>query len=260
VLRSPKLRLLQGYFLSCLVFLSDPVLSNGPPIDFRVSLDHVTIAVKNLDRAAKIFSRNGFTLKKPHEYKSGPQKGLVSQAVRFKSGQYLQLIAVEKEAGALSKWYQKKLKAGEGGATVILKHSHPDKLCDLFQKNDLPCQSQNKNFHQWLSFKTNGPYHPIAFIKYDRPIKTIDELLNHKNKVVAIKRVSVSPQGDPFQWAKIMTLAQAQGVGLEFSSTGHNSSGVFINEIKFLTESNEKRAPFFLGKTAFRFQKTDQSK
>ena len=48
---------------------------------------YFTIAVKDLDAAAKKLAQAGFTLKRPHHYTNGHQRGLIAQAIKLKNGQ-----------------------------------------------------------------------------------------------------------------------------------------------------------------------------
>lgn len=231
---------------------------------FTTRIDHVTIAVDDLDQAAKIFAAQDFTLKKPHLYSSGPQAGLKTQSIRLASGQYLQLVSLNKKGkkkGALAKWYAKQLKNTQGGATLVLEHSHPKELCQLYQKRNIACLFESHPGYDWMSFKTSGPFHPLAFIKYKKRPKIFKELIEHDNKVSRIKKLILSQQGSFEKWAEIMTLAEARGVGLEFSELGFKSGGVFIQEVHLAFEPDslvvKKAKPhglnrsFSLGKTIF---------
>lgn len=263
MLGQPRLKYLTLFlFVACWY-----ALASSQAQTFTTSIDHVTIAVDDLDQAAKVFAAQGFTLKKPHLYSSGPQAGLKTQSIRLASGQYLQLVAIDKKGknnkkkGALAKWYAKQLKNTQGGATLVLEHSHPKELCQLYKKRNIECLFDSHPGYDWMSFKTSGPFHPLAFIKYKKRPKIFKELIEHDNKVSRIKKLILSQQGSFEKWAEIMTLAEARGVGLEFSELGFKSEGVFIQEVHLIFKPgslvNKKAKPqnpnrsFSLGKTIF---------
>lgn len=221
----------------CLLGLLKSPLAQGDYYtgDYKVSLDHITIAVSKLEETAKLFSQKGFTLKKPHHYRSGAQAGLTTQAIRLESGQYIQLVSVSKSSGSslgpLAKWYQSQLRISQGGVTVVLNHSHPKRLCEDLMKKQIPCEFKKLSRHHWMSFKTESSFHPLAFIHYTNAPSISEELTTHSNSITSIKKVKLNQQGDAFKWAAIMTLARAQGIGLEFSTTSYKGGAGFINEV-----------------------------
>lgn len=235
----------------------------GPSSFAEVSIDHITLIVKDLDESASRLSQLGFTLKKPHTYKSGEQKGLTTQAIRFSSGQYLQLISFTKRdknglgqgLGELGKWYQNILSATEGGATVILKFDEEEqiqKTAGLFKEAQIPSKLIKNQGHDWLSFKTKGPYSNLSFIFYRDPPRIQPQLVDHQNKVVGIQKVLINAPGDPFSWAKILKLSKADQVGLQFVETDRfRDPLLFIREVILEGPPSKKPLIFTIGKTKF---------
>ncbi len=237
-----------------------------------VEIDHVTIAVHDLDKAATTLAKKGFVLKKPHRYQKGLQQGLTTQAIRFSSGQYLQLISFSKKdkkgkgvgLGELGKWYQKFLNSTEGGATVILKYGDKEEIRKTekeLNSQGLTCRLTQEAGFDWLSFKTYSPFQNLAFIHYKNPPSIGPELLAHANKVTGISKVRINPPGDPFQWAKIIRLSRASTVGLDFIDSGtFKEPDLFVREItlkRSLTPRASKKgqelASFTLGRTKIIF-------
>lgn len=219
----------------------------------EVQIDHVTIAVKDLNASAKLSSSQGFTLKKPHTYLKGVQAGLITQSIRFKNGQYLQLVSPKSGEGKLAQWYQKFLKQSGGGATLVLRH--PD-LQDLEKKlllKKVSSQYLKNNDYDWLSFKTNSPYQHLSFINYKKGLSFPEELFNHASKAYGISHLVLSQPGDAYVWADILTTSNAQGIGLEFSPTTFKTH-VFIQEIILKTSLEDTPRPFWLGDTKISFK------
>lgn len=217
-----------------------------------VEIDHFTVAVKDLDESAKVLSKAGFTLKKPHVYKSGLQKGLKTQAVRLASGQYFQIVSVGENPGPLGRWYLKFLKNHEGGATVVIKRDGLSELEKIFNKAAIPTRLVKNIGYDWLSFKTEGPFHNLSFITYRNPPHITPNLTRHANSAQSIKRLSINAPGDPFQWAKIMKLAESEQVGLNFVTTGaYKNPQLFIPQVEIEVSKNSKKSSFILGKTLF---------
>lgn len=241
---------MRGLLLFALTFSITNTLANNR---IEVSIDYITIAVKDLSKTATLFSKKGFTLKKPHLYKTGPQAGLMTQSIRFKNSQYLQLVSPINDKGKLSQWYLRFLKNSEGAATLVLRRSKLEVLEKKLKKLKLACQYSKNKGHDWLSFKTDSPFQHLSFIDYKNQIQLPEELFQHKNQVFSFEKLVLTLQGDPVAWANIFTKAQARGIGLEISSTSYNSA-VFVKELYLLTTKKPLPKPFSIGGTKISFK------
>ncbi|MCR9204667.1 MAG: hypothetical protein NXH75_08830 [Halobacteriovoraceae bacterium] len=221
-------------------------------LNFAGVIDQVTLAVKDLDIAAGTFSKKGFTLKVPHEYKKGHQKGLIVQSIRFKDGSYLQLVAVKTPQGELSKWYQKFIKNQEGGATLVLRQPNLKGLKEKFLKAELKAELKTFKDHNWLSFKTDNPLQNLSFIEYKKSISQVPDLLNHINKSFGIHSLRINPIGPAKNWAKALTLSQSQLANLLFSAITFNN-GSFVREIILKTKLQPVPEAFQIGETRISF-------
>lgn len=222
-----------------------------------MSVDHISLAVSDLDKAAMEMAKAGFTLKKPYVHKTGPQKGLTSQSIRLASGQYLQLIGPtrlksghSRKDGALAKWYQEFLKGAEGGVSLVIKHPNLKELEKKLNQKGLPCRLVKNKGYQWLSFKTGSAFQNVAFIFYTDPPQIFPELIKHSNQVTSIEKVTLLPQGDPKVWSQIFSTAGALNLGLEFSSGPlFKNPQIFISHIILRKLTGKDSPPFFIGKT-----------
>jgi len=79
-------------------------------------LDHVPIAVRDLEAAADTYRRLGFSLKpgRPHD------NGIRNQHVKFRDGTELELITAPEARDALTTTYRNHLAAGDGPAFFAL--------------------------------------------------------------------------------------------------------------------------------------------
>jgi hypothetical protein len=77
-------------------------------------IDHLPVAVKDLERAARDFARLGFTLKagRPHA------NGIRNAHVKFPDGSGIELIAVRRAVDAQTRRYVDFLEGGEGAAYI----------------------------------------------------------------------------------------------------------------------------------------------
>src|SRR5262245_2486202 len=81
-----------------------------------VGLDHVPIAVANLEAAAARYRGLGFTLKpgRPHD------NGIRNQHAKFADGTELELISAPEARDALTTTYRRHLEHGDGPAFLAL--------------------------------------------------------------------------------------------------------------------------------------------
>jgi hypothetical protein len=211
-------------FSFLLVVLALPLLGS--------EVDHINIVVNNLDKFAKLFAAKGFVLKKPHTYKAGVQKGLISQAIHFKSGQYIQLMALDLQQkasyGALALWYSDYLKKSTQAQAlgIVIRSEKLKKLNRELLAKGIPNRFKELSGYHWLSFKTGTPYQHLSFINMKRQIKRDQQLLAHNSGTLGFGIITVNLAGDPTKWSTILQLSGAVSVGLEFSSLTYQNSGI----------------------------------
>ena len=85
---------------------------------FTVGLDHVNVAVRDLDAAATHYSAMGFALKpgRPH------LNGITNRHIKFTNGTELELITAPAPADDLTRYYRRLIDAGDGAGFLAL---HP---------------------------------------------------------------------------------------------------------------------------------------
>ena len=195
-------------------------------------VDHVNIVVNNLDKSAKFFAAKGFVLKKPHTYKAGVQKGLISQAIHFKSGQYIQLMALDPQQktsyGALALWYSDYLKKSTQAQAlgIVIRSKKLKELNRELLAKGIPNRFKEHSGYHWLSFKTGSPYQHISFINLKRQITRDQQLMAHNSGALGFGIITVNLGGDAAKWSTILQFSGAVSVGLEFSSLTYQSSGI----------------------------------
>ncbi len=224
----------------------------------KTTLLYIAIAVSDINEAAKLFSQKGFTLKKPHHYKSGLQEGLTTQSVLLRDGTSLQLVSPKKDKdkkkGKLTQYVKDVIKNGGGGYQIIMHTNSPKKLeKSLNQQQDIPSVRLEEHAqYSWLSFKTESPYAPLSFLKWKKAPQFIDELFHHPNETFGIAKVTLRPQGDPQKWAKIINKSKATQSRLDFSglmSTGN----AFVEKIILKSKLRSVPSSFKVGETTIEF-------
>jgi catechol 2,3-dioxygenase-like lactoylglutathione lyase family enzyme len=102
------------FFGACSLLLHvGAVARQAPPVS---GLDHVPIAVRDLEAATETYRRLGFALKpgRPHD------NGIRNQHVKFPDGTELELITAPEARDPLTTTYREHLEAGDGPAFLAL--------------------------------------------------------------------------------------------------------------------------------------------
>ena len=96
------------------LLLSGPASADPPPV--VIGLDHLPVAVANLEEAAAHYLRLGFVLKpgRPHE------NGIRNQHAKFADGTEIELITAPDARDALTATYRRHLALGDGPAFLAL--------------------------------------------------------------------------------------------------------------------------------------------
>jgi catechol 2,3-dioxygenase-like lactoylglutathione lyase family enzyme len=103
-----------------------PIASAAPGIDAPVirGIDHVNLAVGDLDSAATQFRRMGFALKPGRAHPNG----IRNWHVKFPDGTEIELISVDAGRDALTREYRRLIEAGNGPAFLALYAPDRDAL------------------------------------------------------------------------------------------------------------------------------------
>lgn len=117
--RSLRLGILVWCLLCCLgversIAQCSNVASGTPTV---AGVDHIPVAVSDLEQADQAYRRLGFTLK-PGRFH---QDGIRNEIVKFSDGTGVELITAPRATDALTAEYRRILQLGEGGAFVALR-------------------------------------------------------------------------------------------------------------------------------------------
>ncbi len=227
-------------------------------MSFAARVSYFTIIVADLDKSATLLSQAGFTLKVPHTYKEGHQKGLIVQSIKLKNGQYFQIMALDSQAsklGALAKWSQSLLKESDAlGASLVIEDTALPlkKIHSLLKENKIESQLKTFPRYSWLSFKTQSPYSPVSFIKQDYFPSDAQELLTHENQAKGLGHLEVRPFGNPETWSKIMTLSGSTQSQINFDTPLFSGKG-FIHLVEIRSSKRPLPKPVKLGHITLKF-------
>ena len=138
---------------ACTLAWSVPLLTQ--PSTAVVGLDHVPIAVGDLDRAAADYRALGFTLKpgRPHD------DGIRNQHVKFPDGTELELITAPDARDALTRTYREHLAHGDGPAFLALFARSQDLVVHALDS----ARERYTRSGGFVDMDASGPLHYVFF-------------------------------------------------------------------------------------------------
>lgn len=110
--------------LAAMVTLSMVALGPAVAASPVRGLDHVVVAVSDLDSAAARYRALGFALKRGRTH----DDGIRNQHVKFRNGTEIELLTAPEASDSLTAQYRRHLAAGDGPAFLALYVSEPDVL------------------------------------------------------------------------------------------------------------------------------------
>ena len=190
---------MRGAWLASLVFGLFAAASGAEPI---AGLDHMPLAVHDLDRAQDVFRDLGFAIKPGRRH----DNGIRNAHVKFPDGSGIELLTAPGAVDALTTRYAEVLRQGEGPAYLALHVRDTARLFAALKSARLPYQEDDGTLQvtlpglEWL-----------FFVGDNRASSDRAEHFAHANGATAMSRVWVAPD-DP---ASLRRVLQALGAKLE---------------------------------------------
>jgi hypothetical protein len=156
-----------------------------------VGLDHVVVAVTNLDRATISYQDLGFTMKEGRLHANR----LRNRHIKFMDGTSLELMSIDGVPGdAMAQGYADFLMGGEGGAYLALGASQNSVISMTEGVGPRPELVTSGGF-RIVTFSEPG-LESLFFIEYEIPVQDADSVLIHANGAHGIESawLEASPQ------------------------------------------------------------------
>jgi len=179
-----NLKIRRSHVVALLLLLavaSTPVRPQSAPAAGRpvvLGLDHVPLAVTDLDGASERYRELGFALKpgRPHE------NGLRNQHVKFADGTEIELISVREARDSLTAEYLRHLAAGDGPAFVGLFAPDLDRLAGRLDAEGRVYRTGDG----LLSFPESDKLRYVFFGRRNRSASDRPEHFRHRNGAEAL--------------------------------------------------------------------------
>lgn len=168
---------------------------SGDPADLR--LDHVTIAVADLDSAAAAWERLGFEIKPGRRHGNG----IRNAHIKFADGSGLELLTVSDPGDGLARWYAGHIDAHPGTAAFCAL-SAPDSatlgaLADRWRAAGMAVRRSDVGYARLLHSAPDTPAHPLFAIYYRHPAVDPPTVTTHPNGAAALAGVWLRPGTRP---------------------------------------------------------------
>lgn len=164
-----------------------PQGAQGPDHPLILGVDHIPLAVADLEVAAGHYGQLGFTLKpgRPHE------NGIRNQHVKFRDGTGIELITAAEARDALTAEYRAHLAGGDGPAFVSLFAPDMNRLARQFDAQGRPYRRGDG----LLSFPTGDSLRYVFFGGLTRSPADRPEHFRHANGADALTGVWIAGDG-----------------------------------------------------------------
>jgi hypothetical protein len=150
-----------------------------------VRLDHVVVAVDDLERASDVWRSLGFRLKPGSEHPNG----IRNAHAKFADGTELELLTVEEPSDGLADWYQGFISAGGGGAFLSLSAGAIEDVARNLKRVGLEAMINRGAAFDYASFPPDHPLHQVFFIDYRHPVRDPAEVMGHANGASGLREV-----------------------------------------------------------------------
>ena len=193
--RRRRVSVLTSLLVVVALLAAGPLLAQTSPESCRspgsgLTVDHVVIAVSDLEDSAADFRSLGFTIK-PGRINAN---GLLNSHVKFVDGTSLELMSVAGEpTDPVAASYADFLQAGDGGAFAAIEVD-PGRVIRVASELNLPAQLTRSGPFAWVTvddshYGPGGQRSPVFFVSYLVRSAETDSFLVHDAGVVGIGSV-----------------------------------------------------------------------
>ncbi|NNE35081.1 MAG: hypothetical protein HKN13_07595 [Rhodothermales bacterium] len=187
-----------------------------------VGIDHIPIAVRNLDEAVRTYQSLGFAIKegRPHE------NGIRNKHIKFPDGTELELISIDSVGDDLAAEYAAFAARGEGPAFVALYASNIDSLSALLADSGIRHLANKRS----ITFPADHPQRYLFFGPRQKSPTDRSEHFNHSNGAQTVMGVWLAPA----MTASLRKIGRA--IGVDLSVPGVSPHGVGESRTERLEE------------------------
>lgn len=156
-----------------------------------IKLDHVVIAVKDLESASQTYRQLGFTAKAGRRHANG----LLNEHLKFRDGTQLELMSVVGEAkDEIARGYERFLLRGEGGAYLAMAGGQQEVLRAAASVG-VAAEPLNAGRLRYVTFSESA-LGALFFVESTLRVEDPDSIFRHANGAEGIRRVWLEASPD----------------------------------------------------------------
>ena len=180
-----------------------------------LALDHVILAVKDLDAAAARCEELGFTTKLGHPHPNG----LLNRHVKFADGTSLELMTVTgTPRDRMARDYASMIRDRDRGAYVAIRADDLAAVARAAKQAGLAPHESSSGPWKFLGFPAESDAGAVFFVSGGLPANDTDSLTTHRNGASRLDDVTV--EGGPKLDALFAALGARPGGGEELTARG----------------------------------------
>lgn len=159
----------------------------------NLQIDHIVCLVRNIDLAANLYTKKGFTVKKGSLHKNG----LINGHIKFNNKTSIELMSIKgTPTDEISKNYLKLLKNGEGGVFISISGIETSVMEKRLNNLEIDYNTITGENWDYITFPETSSLAHFFFIDSKFEIKDSIDILTHKNNSEKIKEVWI--EGDTY--------------------------------------------------------------
>jgi catechol 2,3-dioxygenase-like lactoylglutathione lyase family enzyme len=154
------------------------------------SLDHVPVAVTDLEEASERYRQLGFTLQTGRVHPNTIENAFV----KFRDGTMLELISASEPRDSLARWYLNLLKSREGAAFVSLRTDDMTAVLRHLESAGFRMEDSGPNSKAFRTAALDEaePLRRLFFIQYLNPAPATAASVRHDNTALGVRSVWIA--------------------------------------------------------------------
>lgn len=195
-----------SYLIAFLVSMHlSPIVLASKEETKNYTIDHVVIAVNDLEAARATFRSMGFTIKRGTKHANS----IENAHIKFSDGTALELISASEPQDELTEGYLKLQSYGDGFAYLCLKMEHEQQTSAILSKFNT--KSSQSSYYQTVTFPEESNISYLFFLKYLNPLKEDIEFVSHENGTLGLRSIALLKSDFAIEKQVFETLGSIEG-------------------------------------------------
>ncbi|WP_462250711.1 VOC family protein [Ekhidna sp.] len=172
-----------------LAFFATTILISYFGVGQKLSIDHIIVVGKDLDKMVQEYEEKGFHIKSGRLH----DNGLRNAHIKFSNESSLELMTVIGEPkDPIASTYNQLIKKNIKGAYIALTGVQQDRIESALNNLDYEYQIVKNKLWTYVTFPENSDFAHIFFIIYHKKLTETDYYTTHSNGAIKFQSVTIS--------------------------------------------------------------------